>query len=122
MGLQSRCDGKCAFVNCTRDVLLKDYITLFASPYTVVEVLESVPPDDLVKAALERLKQAGYMIALDDFTVDDPRATLTDLADILKIDMQATTVQDRATLVSRYGPLARCRMLVENLKLVNTSL
>ena len=102
--LQTLCGGKRAFVNCTRDVLLKDYITLFPSPYTVVEVLESVPPDDLVKAALERRKQAGYMIALDDFTIDDPRAAFADLADILKIDMQATTAEDRATLVSRYGP------------------
>src|SRR5438874_1335624 len=72
-------------------------------------------PDDLVKSALERLKQAGYMIALDDFTIDDPRATLADLADILKIDMQATTAVDRATLVSRYGPW-RCRMLVEKVE------
>ena len=81
----------------------------------MVEVLESVPADDLVKSALERLKQAGYMIALDDFTIDDPRATLADLADILKIDMQATTAVDRATLVSRYGPW-RCRMLVEKVE------
>ena len=115
IGLQTLCDGKRAFVNCTRDVLLKDYITLFPSPYTVVEVPESVPADDLVKSALERLKQAGYMIALDDFTIDDPRATLADLADILKIDMQATTAEDRATLVSRYGPW-RCRMLVEKVE------
>ena len=45
MGLQTLCDGRRAFVNCTRDVLLKDYITLLPSPHTVVEVLESVPPD-----------------------------------------------------------------------------
>jgi len=86
----------------------------------VVEVLESVPPDDLVKAALERLKQAGYMIAFDDFTMDDPRATLADLADILKIDMQATSAEKCATLVSRYGPW-RCRMLVEKAKPANIS-
>jgi c-di-GMP-related signal transduction protein len=115
ISLQTLCDGKRAFVNCTRDVLLKDFITLFPSPYTVVKVLESVPPDDLVKAALERLKQAGYMIALDEFTIDDPRAAFADLADILKIDMQATTAEDRAILVSRYGPW-RCRMLVEKVE------
>lgn len=115
MGLQTLCDGKRAFVNCTREVLLKDYVTLFPSPYTVVEVLESVPPDDLVKAALERLKLAGYMIALDDFTINDPRASLADLADILKIDMQATNAQDRATLIGRYGPW-RCRMLAERVE------
>lgn len=115
MGLQMLCDGKRAFVNCTREVLLKDYITLLPSPFTVVEVLETVPPDDLVKAAIQRLKQAGYMIALDDFLPDDPRTELVDFADILKIDMQTTTVEQRATLIKRYGPW-RCRMLVERVE------
>jgi EAL and modified HD-GYP domain-containing signal transduction protein len=115
MGLQMLCDGKRAFVNCTREVLLKDYVTLFPSTHTVVEVLESVPPDDLVKAALQRLKEAGYMIALDDFLLDDPRTELVDFADILKIDMQATMLEERATLIKRYGPW-RCRMLVERVE------
>lgn len=115
MGLQTLCEGRRAFVNCSREVLLKDYITLMPSPLTVVEVLESVPPDDLVKAALERLKRAGYMIALDDFAFDDPRTPLADFADILKIDMQQTTAEQRATLVQRYGPW-RCRMLIEKVE------
>jgi EAL and modified HD-GYP domain-containing signal transduction protein len=115
MGLQMLCDGKRAFVNCTREVLLKDYVTLFPSTHTVVEVLESVPADDLVKAALQRLKQAGYMIALDDFLPDDPRTELVDFADILKVDLQTTTIEDRATLIRRYGPW-RCRMLIERVE------
>jgi c-di-GMP-related signal transduction protein len=115
MGLQVLCEGRRAFVNCTREILLKDYITLLPSPHTVVEVLESVPPDDLVRAALQRLKEAGYLIALDDFTVDDPRAPLADYADILKIDIRVSTEEERATLVSRYGPW-RCRMLAEKVE------
>ncbi len=115
MGPQMLCDGRRAFVNCTREVLLKDYITLLPSPHTVVEVLESVPPDDLVKAALQRLKEAGYMIAFDDFTVDDQRAPIADLADILKVDVQATTEEQRAVLVSRYGQW-RCRLLAEKVE------
>src|SRR5208282_1469076 len=67
MGLDVLCDGRRAFINCTRDVLLKDYVTLLPSTQTVVEILESVPADDLVVAACYRLKEAGYMIALDDF-------------------------------------------------------
>jgi c-di-GMP-related signal transduction protein len=115
MGLQTLCDGRRAFVNCTREILIKDYVTLLPSPHTVVEVLESVPADDLVKAALQRLKQAGYMIALDDFTVDDPRESLADFADIIKVDIRATTSEQRATLVGRYGPW-RCRMLAEKVE------
>ena len=111
MGLDVLCNGGRAFVNCTRDMLLKDYVTLLPSSQTVVEILESVEPDDLVMAACQRLKEAGYMIALDDFAVDDKREALTDVAD------SQGRCKDRlagaaAALVKRYGPW-RCRMLAE---------
>jgi len=115
LGLDVLCDGRRAFVNCTRDILLKDYVTLLPSGQTVVEVLETVPADDLVVAACRRLKEAGYMIALDDFAVNDPRETLTDLADIIKVDLRATSAADAATMVKRYGPW-RCRMLAEKVE------
>jgi len=115
MGLDVLCNGSRAFVNCTRDMLLKDYVTLLPSSLTVVEILESVPPDELVMAACQRLKEDGYMIALDDFTMDDPREALTDVADIIKIDVQGTSAEQRAAMIKRYGPW-RCRMLAEKVE------
>lgn len=115
MGLETLCDGQRAFVNCTREVLLKDYMTLLPSPHAVAEVLESVPADDLVKAALQRLKQAGYLIALDDFAPDDPRTPLAELADILKVDMRSTSPAERTALVKQFGPW-RCRLLAEKVE------
>jgi len=115
MGLDVLCDGRRAFINVTRDVLLKDYITLLPSSQTVVEILESVPADDVVRAACQRLKEAGYSIALDDFTADDPRESLTDLADIIKIDLRTTPPPQAAELVKRHGPW-RCRMLAEKVE------
>ena len=115
VGLDVLCDGRRAFVNCTRDVLLNDYITLLPSGQTVVEVLETVPADDLVVAACRRLKAAGYMIALDDFAVNDPREGLTDLADIIKVDLRETSEGDAAAMVKRYGPW-RCRMVAEKVE------
>jgi c-di-GMP-related signal transduction protein len=91
MGLKLLCDSRRAFVNCTREVLLKDYMTLLPSTLAVVEVLESVPVDDLVIAALKRLKQAGYLVALDDFVFNDPREPLIEFADIIKVDIKQTT-------------------------------
>jgi len=115
LGLDVLCDGHRAFINCTREVLLKEYITLLPSGQTVVEILETVPADDLVVAACRRLKEAAYTIALDDFAVDDPRESLTDLADIIKVDLRATSPADAATMVKRYGPW-RCRMLAEKVE------
>jgi c-di-GMP-related signal transduction protein len=115
IGLDVLCDGRRAFINCTRDVLLKDYITLLPSAQVVIEVLESVPADELVAGACRRMKDAGYMIALDDFTVNDPREALIDLADIIKVDLRATSPAEGAAMVKRYAH-SRCRMLAEKVE------
>jgi EAL and modified HD-GYP domain-containing signal transduction protein len=115
LGLDLLCDGRRAFINCTRDILVKDYITLLPSQQAVVEILESVPADDLVVGACRRLKEAGYTIALDDFSVDDPREALTDVADIIKVDLRSTSAPAAAAMVKRYGPW-RCRMLAEKVE------
>jgi len=115
MGLDVLCDGRRAFVNCTRDTLIKGLVTLLPSTSTVVEVLESVPADQDVISACHDLKQAGYMIALDDFVADDHREPMAELADIIKVDMQLTTEEQRSELVRRFGPW-KCRMLAEKVE------
>jgi c-di-GMP-related signal transduction protein len=115
VGLDMLCDGKRAFVNCTRDTLIKGLVTLLPATSTVVEILESVPPDPDVISAIERLKEAGYQIALDDFVMGDPREPLVEIADIIKVDLRLTTGADRATMVKRYGPWKR-RMLAEKVE------
>ena len=115
MGLDVLCDGRRAFINCTRETLLKDYVTLLPPAQVVVEILESVPADDLVKAACIRLKDAGYTIALDDFIADDPRAALVQFADIIKVDLKGTSPAQQAALVKNFGSSA-CRMLAEKVE------
>ena len=115
IGFDILCDGRRAFINCTRDILLKEYVTLLPPTQTVVEVLETVPPDDQVVAACRQLKLAGYWIALDDFVEGDPREPLTYLADIIKVDIRVTSPQQSAALVKRYTPEA-CRMLAEKVE------
>jgi c-di-GMP-related signal transduction protein len=115
MGLDMLCDGRQAFINCTRDTLLKDYITLLPPTHAVAEILESVPVDDLVKAACVRLKDAGYTIALDDFVTDDPRGGLVEFADIIKVDLKRTSGAEQSALVKKYGSQSR-RMLAEKVE------
>jgi c-di-GMP-related signal transduction protein len=115
MGLEVLCDGRRAFVNCTRDTLIKGLVTLLPSTTTVVEILETVPGDPDVVAACQNLREAGYMIALDDYVADDPREGLTSLADIIKVDMQLTTEEQRIAMIQRLGG-RRCRMLAEKIE------
>ena len=116
-GLNTLCHNSRAFVNCTREILLKDLITLLPPSETVVEILETVEPDDLVLAACKRLKQAGYLIALDDFAPEDPRSVLCGDADIIKVDIRATCLEERAGLIRRFGSPER-RMLSEKVETI----
>jgi len=115
MGLDILCDGRRAFVNCTRDTLIKGLVTLLPSTTTVVEVLETVPADPDVLAACRHLKEAGYLIALDDYVANDPRESLAEIADIIKVEMQRTTEEQRTEIIKRFGPW-RARMLAEKIE------
>jgi len=115
MGLDVLCDGRRAFVNCTRDTLIKGLVALLPSTSTVVEILESVPADPDVLAACQSLREKGYMIALDDYVAGDPREPLVEVADIIKVEMKLTTEEQRAQLIRQFGPW-RCRMLAEKIE------
>jgi c-di-GMP-related signal transduction protein len=114
-GITTLCHNRRAFVNCTREVLFKDLITLLPPSQAVAEILETVEPEDRVIAACKRLKAAGYMIALDDFAPNDPRAPLCEFADIIKIDVRATRPEERAGMMRRFGN-AKCKMLAEKIE------
>jgi len=114
MGLDVMCNGRRAFINCTRDLLLKDYLTLLPPNRVVAEVLESVPADDAVIGACRRLKRAGYMIALDDFVPGDPREPLTRLADLIKVDVKRNSAVESAAIFRQSGE--RCQLLAEKVE------
>jgi len=115
MGLDVLCDGRRAFVNCTKDTLVKGLVTLLPAATTVVEVVESVAPDPDVIAALRTLRQEGYMIALDDYLADDPRETLTEIAHIIKVEIPFTTEKQREELIRR-SEAWDCLMLAEKIE------
>ena len=114
-GIDTLCDHRRAFVNCTREVLFKDLITLLPPSQAVAEILETVEPDERVIAACQRLKAAGYLIALDDFAPNDPRLPLCEFADIIKVDFRATKPEERAGMMRRFAT-PKCQMLAEKLE------
>jgi c-di-GMP-related signal transduction protein len=115
IGFEKITAGRPMFINCPRDFLLRDYVSLFPPQSVVVEILENIKPDREVIDACLRLKQAGYTIALDDF-VDSPGwAPLVALADIIKVDFRLTDQTVQRSLVSRYGGES-IRMLAEKVE------
>lgn len=88
-GVEALAGSGRAFVNFTRSALVNEYARVLPPSRLVVEVLEGVEVDDEVRGACKRLKDDGYLIALDDFDPRGPTGSLVDLADIIKIDFMA---------------------------------
>ncbi len=104
IGLETLTNGKKAFINVTQDVLVKQYITLLPKELAVTELLETIKPEPEVVAACKELKEAGYLLALDDFVPDPSYQPLVDLADIIKIDLMATSKEQQQALVNKHAP------------------
>ena len=82
---------KCHFHNTVMDLiaaapLLEGLARQLPKERVVVEILESVRPTPEVVSACRRLKEEGYVIALDDFVFDEALVELIRLADIVKVD------------------------------------
>lgn len=103
VGLHELTGSKRAFVNVTKNILLNDEYLVLPRESCVVELLENVLPDDDVIKACKRLKDAGYMLALDDFVFGPEFAPLLPFADILKVDFLGTTPEQRERLTEDYA-------------------
>ena len=90
MGIRTMTEGLPAFLNCTRDFLLNDYLTLMPCDLVVGEILETVPSDVEVLAACHRMKDQGYRLALDDYCDAPAMQPLLKIADYVKIDVLLT--------------------------------
>jgi c-di-GMP phosphodiesterase len=109
LGLGVLCDNTLAFINCSREILLSEFITLLPPENIVLEILSSVPPDEEVMHACSQLKRAGVKIALDDYIVGDSREPLAYFADFIKVDLRQTSLTDAGIIVS--GHRGVCRMI-----------
>jgi c-di-GMP-related signal transduction protein len=112
IGLGVLCDERRAFIDCTHDMLLMEYFALLPSG-VVLEVQKSVPADAAVTAVCGQLKEAGYMMALDDFGPNDPRESLIQYADFIKVDIRKNSPEEVATLVARHGRNP-CQLLAQS--------
>jgi len=96
--------GKQAFINFDRSLLIAGLHSVLPPESVVLEILESVTPDDELVAACQEIHRQGYTIALDDFA-DDPRyEPLLRIAKLIKVDMLATSRQEQERLLQIYRP------------------
>ncbi len=103
IGLNELTGQKKAFINFTRKLLISAEYEALSPSTGVIEVLETIEPDEEVLEACRAVKAAGYLLALDDFVFSPKYEPLIALADILKIDFLACDRARRKSIVEQFG-------------------
>ncbi len=89
-GLDAITEGKRAFVNFDEQMLFSDIPYIVTPDKLIIENLETVRATDSVLERVNKLKEDGYKIALDDFDQNYDTYALVECANIIKFDLLAT--------------------------------
>jgi len=98
IGFDELTDGKRAFINFPRRLLVEGVAGLLPPDIVAIEILEDVEPDEEVVAACTQLKNGGFIMAMDDFVYADQGNPLLDCANIVKVDFMETTPEEQKAL------------------------
>lgn len=104
-----------AFINFPQRLLLDDTVYALPKEICVVEVLETIEPTPEILSALGRMKEHGYVLALDDYVGQPGYEDILRLADIVKVDvlgMEPERLRQVSLDLGRYG----CRLLAEKVE------
>jgi c-di-GMP phosphodiesterase len=104
VGIERITEGRPAFINVTREMLLSGAIDLLDPALIVVEVLEGIQPDRQIVEACAALVDRGYRLALDDFTFSHHVEPLLLLADVVKVDVLQHPGAELEQLVRQIQP------------------
>ncbi len=99
IALEPLLEDKPAYVNVTRDLLLRDIPHLLSPERIVIEIAEEEATDPDAQFALDEMRRQGYHIAVDNWSPSDPSSVLVDLASTVKIDMSSITPENAASIV-----------------------
>lgn len=99
-GLNRVTGSHAVFLNCTRDALVSGVLMPLPRT-TVLELLETIVPDDEILNACRRMKVLGFKIALDDFQFSERMRDFIDLADYIKVDFRISDKEERKEIFRR---------------------
>ena len=104
-----------AFINFTRNLLIKELHEILPHNKVVIEILEDVTVDEALIASVKKLKEQGYTIALDDFIMEEHLKELVELADIIKLDVLDLSADVIKSRVEQLAPFS-VKLLAEKIE------
>jgi EAL and modified HD-GYP domain-containing signal transduction protein len=101
-GAEQLTHGHRAFINCTREFIVRDFPALLPKDRVVIEILENAQIDEQLVTACRNLKRAGYLFALDDFCDAPHWQPLLPFIDFIKVDVLATLPDEQFRLAKKF--------------------
>ncbi len=101
-GIEGLTNGKKAFINFTKNLLMEDLPLLIPEESLTIEILETVDVDDRFVEKIQFLKGKGYTIALDDFVDDEKFDKIMPYVDIIKVDFLVLKSEGRKIVADKY--------------------
>lgn len=101
IGMETLTNGKKAFINFTANSLQNNIPAMLPKNLIAVEILENIFPTEEILRVCKKLKQAGYLLVLDDFVFKPQFLPFIELADIIKVDFRTTPRNERQQLIQR---------------------
>jgi c-di-GMP-related signal transduction protein len=116
LGLDTLAEGKPAFLNFTRDLLVdQQAATLLPPGKTVIQLRRGLQVDEQVVQACHDLHKGGYRLALD-FISDPESERLLPFVKFLKIDVRSMSTAAAATLVKRFSAGNAAKVIAEKVE------
>lgn len=111
-------DNKRAFINFTEDLIKDEIATILPPEHVVIEILETIEPTDEVVSACKKLKEQGFILALDDFVFDPKYNRLIEIVDIIKVDFIITKGFDRKKIFELLKINSNIKFLAEKIETI----
>lgn len=109
-------DNKKAFINFTEKLIKEEIATILPTEYAVVEILETIEPTDEIINACKKLKEKGFILALDDFVFHEKYNKLIEIIDIIKVDFLITRGFERKKIFDLLKINNRLKFLAEKVE------
>ena len=118
MGLDNLVGKAMACINLSERFLLDDDALPLPAERVILDIQPSITINEPTLAALQRLKTAGFTLALEDFHEVPNFSALLKLADIFRMDIRNTTRQENLARIKHFKKFG-LKVLAEKVETLN---
>jgi EAL and modified HD-GYP domain-containing signal transduction protein len=109
-------EGKLTFINFPMQILKDNFMELLPTKDIIIEILETVEPNEEVFNMVKTMFHKGYRFALDDFEYNDRWDRFFPFISIIKIDIMTTKLSETPMLISKVKEMAKNGKAQKNTK------